>query len=292
MPALLERQKTTFSTPGQLGDQGVFTSDQQPTFREGVSVFRYVVPSSTQVTLEHIVVTATPPNRVASLPGRNAAGTVKVRQSGVDKFESRLMLEEIPCNVATGSGDETVAPCGMAQRFDFHDGITFTSADTLAITIDPARANDGALFCATAWGTTAGVVDVRKGTLVPIATTTNQAILTFTPASVYVLRSITIDVVKGPPQVGFAMLVINGGLVCDLAVIGLSDTEPTVGLQAHRGLGVPLSGLDLWPGDVVEVLFAAWLDRGDIVDVQLAGNTAAIGGGGGGSSEHSFAFVG
>lgn len=291
MPALLERQKTTFSTPGQLGDQGVFTSDQQPTFREGVSVFRYVVPSSTQVTLENIVVTAIPGVRTTPGAGRSSAGVLKFQLNGADVGEWRLIQDELPSITA---GDETVAPCGMAQRFDFHDGVLVLEGETFAVTVTPQSATAGNVYAVTVWGEEDGSTTsvIAKGVLVPSATTANQSVVSITPSGFKLnVKGVSVDVVKGPSVCGYAMLVINGGLVCDLGLIGLSDTEPTVGLQANRGLGVPLSGLDLWPGDVVEVLFAAWLDRGDVVDVQLAGNTAAIGGGGG-SSEHSFAFVG
>jgi hypothetical protein len=289
MTALLERQRTSLTSPGQLGDQGIVSGDPQPTFREGINVFRYVVPSSTKATLEHIVVNAAPATMTTPVSGLQAAAIVKVRQTAVDKFEARLLQNELPCT--TVGGGELVNSNIQEQRFDFGDGVTFTSADTVAITVSPVRANGGELYSVTVFGTTSGAVDIRNGTLVPTTTTAHQSVVQFVPASDYVMLGFTIDVVKSPPCVGFAMLAINGGLVCDLGLIGLADSEPAPGVHGSINLGVPLSGLELWPGDLVEVTLAGWVDRGDIVNVLLVANTEAIGGGGG-SSEHSFGFVG
>lgn len=302
MASILGYTKTTVSEPDQVGDGGIrmegLAVPNDRFIPEGINIFSYSVPNNNYCTLESLNLTFNNPVfSVGSIVATTVDGGVfKLRQGTTDKFEARLQVSPIQANVS--GGQEVVNRGLQQQRFDFGDGIIFTTSDTINLTVSPTTANLGVTYFVTIVGLESGTINVRKGRLTPNSTTVDQAILSYTPAADYTLYSITVEAILfGSHIINGGFITLNGMTLWEFGPFSMSqncpvfmgDTNDTIN---YGTLSIPLLGLVLNQNDKLEVFVNPTINNDATIIGQLSGTTTTYSGGGGGSSEHSYLFIG
>lgn len=295
---MIEYQSLSVDGPEDLGDSGArFEGTLHmcvPLLPEGRIAFRYKVPSGKKVTAEALSISLYNGTLANPQAGVVSLGAIKLRQNSADVMEFGLYGNPPP---ALKAGDETVASGYSAnQEFGFGEGLVFTAGQPVEITISPV-ALYGYNVTATLYGRTAGATDIRYGRLVVSATTANQRVVGFTPASDFTLFSLDCTGDLGGSMVVSGLRVeLNGAVLMETGPLGQADSDTTFGsfLPIPGPISIPMFGSVLYEGDeIVVYAHPAWVGSHKVV-AQLVGlqEDIASGGGGGGTNIYDTRFHG
>ncbi len=268
-------------SPLVVGDLGVrgegYPCQTTPQLPGGIKAWSYRVPTGNKLSLRAIYLSCQNGtiNGTAQAASFNA-GIAKLRVGADDKLEMRVTARVVQDFVSSGCECQAGWIC-QAQLFDLHDGVIFGVGETFSLAFTPAAANSGAMIKATAFCTTAAGPMILHGTLRWIATTANQTILTFTPTEATTLKSITFNVIAcGSGVLMGGRLELNGAPIAEFGPMGMDQATPNFALW-H----LPLQGVELQQGDLLEVFVHPMADLNHVITVSLAGNLTPYATGGG-----------
>lgn len=298
MATVLDFEKLTVSTPAQVGDGGLrldgLAYQNTPILPEGIKVWDYRVTANEKLTAQSLIISLS--NAVfatGQAPGTPINGAVwKIRQTTTDKFEGRLHAFPIMGN--TPGGDELVVyQYNANQQFGFGEGVVFTTADTFRVSVTPAAANAGVMYCATAVGRLGATPDVRKGILTPSATTADQVVLEYNPPSDWTCLYVTIEAVCfGSAVCAGARLELNGMTMMEFPPMGQADSDPVfmggaINDTKYGVIHLPFWGIEFKDGDYLALYAQPYANAGHIMVGQLSGDSVSYGGGGGNTYSRS-----
>jgi len=288
---------------GDVGDHGirfgeVAPGSQFPDREGGPLVWSYKVPTGYKVALKSLFLTLyNGAVRAASNDPAAAvdAGVVKIRLDAADKWEAKVLCGAEPLSGI--GGDETVQPFyNQSQQPNLGNGITVTSAQTIAITVTPtvAALAAGCWYFATLIGKLGTTPTIRTGGLTPDATTADQTIVTYTPPSDWKMLGWTVDVdASGSVVTGALRLELDGATIWESGPCGMSEMDPMFNRDATPGSGgiwIPTGNMVLYEGQRLALYAQPWTQAGHKIGVQLVGTSTALGGGSVG--QYAAAWVG
>jgi hypothetical protein len=304
---ILDFAKKTFSLGSEMGDFGIrqdkAAGSEFPDRPGGVQVYSYTVPTGFKISLRQLSLSMYP--GAARAANNNPAAVIdggiwKIKVNNVDQWEGKIHGYPEPRNGA--AGDETIVPFYSAfqlPNLGGQDGFNIVYNGNLKITVTPSAAAvaAGARYIATVGGTWYlwGPLMMR-GVLIPTSTTADQVLIDYTPGGSpgeeYSIFFTTITLDAAGPLVGSGRIEIDGMPVIELPPMGMAEMNPMFNREGQPSgvLNFPLEELVLYEGQTIKVFWHSWQPTGSVVDVQLCGETAALGGAGGGGG--AFAWAG
>lgn len=285
--ALVDVGRLTFDASAPIGQHyGVGRFDAEasavPFQGDGALRTRYTVPAGKKLSLQAVQVVT---DRSWCVPPGTAvrAGIATLRVNGVDKMEWAVYETgwyELPNGVLAFKAEQRRG--GGINCWD----VAFAPGDVLVLRFTPSNVDGCVAVSADLSGTSAGVAVCTADRETVLGTAAVDLITYTVPAGGFTLQRVCLQAsVRGNPACPFVSLLVRGQLVAEFPTWRAIDSQ-----GAPPRLAVQLHGLDLYPGDTIELRasslwrteeWASLLVLGELSDLApayptLAAVTAAI----------------
>lgn len=294
MTRLIETQSLTIDGPGKLGrvtpqflGSGTLLTPNNDALGEGCAIgSAYKVPSAKRLTAQTLWLSAHNAGSYAAQAAGSMLNLGKVELLYGGSLQWELRMHGSMCNTTPG-GNELVSPSYTAnQLFDFGDGFIVPSGTAFLVRVSPTAAYP-IRWNVEAFGITGGSRDNRLGQVVTGTATTNQTLLTYTPAADWTVQGFVISASTPGHVCGQMRVAMNGLTLWESPYLGMDNTAVAPldsdgdGVSVGYGHGViafPMEGVEFGEQSEIAAFAHAWAAVGQKFQVGIIGDLADVGG--------------